>query len=212
MKSLSIKSLSIVILLLCAGSVSAQTWPKFLGDSDPSVVAYTPKFRIKVFTGGFDLPHRKIVEKKLPKRLLNQDVPLNTADAAQDYARRITGQFAPSTMLDDIDASVDRIINQWDSCGGSYSRFIHGFDWSSVTITVRDTVVTNPSTGQLAYGVTMDKRNAHIVNLSFWYWFSDPSKAQLVVIYDIAAWELGNVAVWNYYGHPKDIGTGRPCQ
>jgi hypothetical protein len=110
-----------------------------------------------------------------------------------------------------IDGSVDWVINEWNNCGGKYASFINGFDWSRVTITIRDTIFPNPDTGVMSAGVAMSKTSAHIVNLSFQRLFSDPGNAALVEISGGARWELNNIAMWNYSGRPRDIGTGRPC-
>lgn len=195
-----------------AGTAEAQTWPKFLRDADPTVVIVTPKYRVRVFTGGFDLPHPKIVEKKLPKLLRKQGLNENMVRTAQEYARRLTGAFEPSTMPAMIDEAVDWVVDQWSDCGGKYSSFIRGFNWSRVTITVRDTIFPNPDTGVMSAGVAMSKTSAHIVNLSFQRWFSDPANAALIDVFGGAKWELNNIAIWNYSGRPRDIGTSRPCQ
>jgi len=202
----------VVGLMLGASTALAQTWPKFLRDADPSVTIVTPKYRMRIFTGGFDLPHPKIVEKKLPKLLRKNGINENMVRTTLGYARQLTGALEPSTMPTLIDGAVDWVVGEWNGCGGKYSTFIRSFDWSRVTITVRDTIFPNPDTGVMSAGVAMSKTSAHIVNLSFQRWFSDPANAAIIDISGGARWELNNIAMWNYSGRSRDIGTGRPCQ
>lgn len=204
----------IALFAVIAFSVTAgaQTWPKFLGRGDPTVVAYTPKHNIRVFTGGFDLPRRKQTEKKLLNMLVNHNASQSVITTAQDYGRRLTGIFEPSTLLDEVDEAIDRITEIWGSCGGSYGTFASNFDWSRITFTVRDSVFPNPVTGVMSGGVALDKLNAHVVNLTFHYWFnSDPTRLEIAKLGDFVRWEAGNILQWNRTGQPLDIGDGSPC-
>ena len=207
---------SAALAVLVGGALAtisqAQTWPKFLRDADPTVMIVTPKYHVRVFTGGFNHPHPKIIEKKLPKLLRKQGINENMNRTALEYARKLSGVTEPSIMPALIDEAVDWVVGQWNGCGGKYASFIRGFDWSRVTITVRDTIFPNPDTGVMSAGVAMSKTSAHIVNLSFQRWFSDPANAALIEILGGAQWELNNIAIWNYSGRPRDIGTSRPCQ
>ena len=190
----------------------AQTWPKLLGEADSTVVAYTPKYHVRVFTGGFDQPRPKQTEKKLVSKLRKHDATQSTITTAQDYGRRLTGLFEPSTLLDEIDEAIDRVTAIWRSCGGIYARHSSDFGWSNITFTVRDTVFANPGTGVMVGGVTVDKYNAHIVNLTFHYWFDpDPTRLEIAKLGDFARWEAGNILEWNRTGQPRDIGDSSPC-
>jgi hypothetical protein len=195
-----------------SGTTEAQTWPKLLGEADPTVVAYTPKYNSRVYTGGFDQPRRKQTEKKLLNTLRKRNATQSTITTAQDYGRRLTGLFEPSTLLDEIDEAIDRVTATWRACGGTYASFASAFDWSRITFTVRDTVFANPGTGVMSGAVTMDKRNAHIVNLTFHYWFDpDPTRLEIAKLGDFARWEAGNILEWNRTGRPRELGDSSPC-
>lgn len=203
--------LTLLTVIAFSATTSAQSWPKLLGDADPTVVAYTPKYHIRVYTGGFDQPRRKQTERKLLTTLGKHDATQSTITTAQDYARRLTGIFEPSTMLSEVDEAIDRITAIWQAAGGSHASFASNFDWSHVTFTVRDTVFANPSSGVMVGGVTMDKFNAHVVNLTFHYWFDpDPSRLEIAKMGDFVRWEAGNILEWNMAGTPKDVGDSAP--
>ena len=209
-----VRATVIALFAVIAVSINAdaQTWPKLLGDADPTVVAYSPKYHVRVFTGGFDLPRRKQTERKLLNTLTKHNATQSAITTAQDYGRRLTGIFEPSTLLDEVDEAIERITEIWRSCGGSYASFASEFDWSRITFTVRDTVFANPGTGVMSGGVAMDKLNAHVVNLTFHYWFDpDPTRLEIAKLGDFVRWEAGNILEWNMTGQPRDIGDGSPC-
>lgn len=205
------KTLLTVLTLLVLSTLcnAQQQWPRFLGERDPSAFAVTPRHHVCVYTGGFEFPRRKQVEKKLPARMRAQGVPEPTITQAQDYARRLTGQGQASILLDEIDAAVDRLTATWAACGGSHATFARSFDWSQITVTIADTVISTPS--GLSYGVTWDRTHIEVVNLSFGQWFSDPTHAYLITLTNIVAWEAGNAMSWQYQGYPTDNGSFSPC-
>ena len=146
------------------------------------------------------------------KTLGKHDATQSAITTAQDYGRRLTGLFEPSTLLDEVDEAIDRITAIWGDCGGSYASFASNFDWSRITFTIRDTVFANPVTGVMAGGVTMDKFNAHVVNLTFHYWFDpDPTRLEIAKMGDFVRWEAGNILEWNRTGRAQDIGDSSPC-
>lgn len=198
-------------VLALAGSASAQ-YPTFLGASDPYRMAVTPRHHITVWTGGFDSPHPKWAKKKTYRLCMANGLPENSCLAAQEYVRRLTGAEAPSSMLEEVDAAADHVIDVWTACGGSYASYVRGFDWSRITVTVKDTIFPNPASGIMSGGLTLNGgRDVWLVNFWFDGWFCCRGEAGLATMGAYARWELGNAVVWGYHDRPIDKGDISPC-
>lgn len=206
-----VRGLFIVAALFVIGVPVSAQYPKFIGEADPSVMLITPRHRITVWTGGFDRSHPKWAKKKTLNKCLAADLPKSSCLAAQDYVQQITGFDQPSTFEAEIDNAADHVIAVWVACGEPYASFARRFDWSRITVTVKDTIFQVD--GVWSGGMTADGgRTVWLVDLFFQGWFSDREHASLATMGQFANWELGNCVTWAYLGHVRDTGDSSPCR
>lgn len=197
------------VLFAISVSIPAQ-YPRFIGASDPSVMLITPKHRITVWTGGFSSPHPKWVKRKTLNTCLANELPEASCIAAQEYARLLTSDGELAVQIDD---AADHVIAVWGGCGEPYASFARRFDFSRITVTVRDTIFQQPGTGVWCGGLTADGgRSITVVNLFFQPYFSDRSHAGLATMRAFADYELGNSVTWAFLGHVRDTGDAPPCR
>jgi len=148
-----------LVLVVCAASVSAQSYFEFLGPRYSDQVKYSPKYGIPYRDNGFDEPLNR-AKKKARKR--------GAPEWVLDEIRNFPG--SPDAIGNWIDEAFDQARDSFVKCGGRLADFASSVTPASLSggVTIESTIWYEPAlNGILAGAYYPDTQSIRVVNIYY---------------------------------------------
>lgn len=148
-----------LVLVVCAASVSAQSYVEFLGPGYGDQIKYSPKYGISYRDNGFDNPLNR-AKKQARKR----GAPEWVLDEIKTFPS------SPDAIGKWIDEAFDQARDSFTKCGGRLAEFASRVTPASLSggVTIEPTIWYEPALNAiLAGGYYPDTRSIRVVNIYY---------------------------------------------